>query len=277
MKKIRRNKVKIIAIATTAFLLCYLGYLLYQQNINKNQIKLFGNVDIKEVSTSFRVSGRLKKLYFDEGDFVKAGAVLAQLEDDTFNNQVEYEKANLASIKASLDNAEIKFKRTKELFKNDSASKQEYDNDKFNFEKLKAEFEAQKVRVKIALTSLSDTLVHAPSDAYVMTRAFEKGSMLAANQTVYELSLVNQSYIRTYVDEENLGKIKDGAMVKIINDSGTEYEGQIGYISPKAEFTPKTVETETLRTDLVYRLRITVKNPDTALKQGMPVTILLKI
>jgi HlyD family secretion protein len=271
-----KKNIKIVVLALILGVLGYLGYSFYEQKSNQNNIKLFGNIDIKEVSSSFRVSGRLKKLNFDEGDFVKEGDILAELESDTFSNQVDYEKANLASVKALFENAEIKFKRTKELFKSDSASKQEYDNDKFNYEKLKAELEAQKVRLKIALTSLSDTSLVAPSDSYIMTRAFEKGSMLATNQTVYELSLVNQAYVRTYVDEENLGKIKNGAEVKIVTDSGYEYEGQIGYISPKAEFTPKTVETEKLRTDLVYRLRITIKNPDINLKQGMPVTVLLK-
>jgi HlyD family secretion protein len=273
----KKENVGITIVVISIILLSYLAYSLYQYHHKKHEIRLFGNVDIKEVSTSFRVSGRLKKLYFDEGDFVKEGQLLATLEDDTFSNEVEYNKATLSSVKSSLENAESKFKRTKNLYKNDSASKQEYDNDKFTFEKLKADFEAQKARLKIALTSLEDTNLYAPSDAYVMTRTFEKGSMIANNQTVYELSLVNQSYIRTYIDEKNLGKISNGQNVKIITDSGNEYDGTIGYISPKAEFTPKSVETESLRTDLVYRLRITVKNPNTNLKQGMPVTILVKI
>jgi len=273
----KTKNIKIIITFATIFLLSYLAYFFRDYQLKQHEIKLFGNVDIKEVSTSFRVSGRLKELYFDEGDFVKEGQLLATLENDTFNNEVEYNKALLSSSKSLLENAETKFGRTKKLFNNDSASKQEYDDDKFTFEKLKAEFEAQKAKLKIALTSLADTNLYAPSDSYVMTRTFEKGSMITANQTVYELSLVNQSYINTYIDESNLGKITNGQNVKIITDSGKEYEGNIGYISPKAEFTPKTVETENLRTDLVYRLRITVKNPDTNLKQGMPVTILVKI
>lgn len=273
----KKEKIRIIATFASIFLLGYLAYFSYQYHQKKHELKLFGNVDIKEVSSSFRVSGRLSKLYFDEGDFVKEGQLLATLKNDTFNNEVDYNKAALSSVKSSLENAESKFKRTKNLYENDSASKQEYDNDKFAFEQLKAEFEAQKAKLKIALTALEDTNLYAPSDAYIMTRAFEKGSMIAANQTVYELSLVNQSYIRTYIDEKALGKITNGQSVKIITDSGNEYDGNIGYISPKAEFTPKSVETESLRTDLVYRLRITVKNPDTNLKQGMPVTILVKI
>jgi HlyD family secretion protein len=263
--------------ALAALLFCYSSYAFYQYHEGKSKITLYGNVDIKEVSTSFRVAGRLKELFFDEGDFVKKGDLLAALEKDTFANDLELAKANLDMAKAALDNAERKFKRTKELFQNESASKQEYDDDKSAFEQNKAQFEAQKAKVKIAQTAFDDTNLRAPSDAFVMTRAFENGSMLTQNQTVYELSLANQAYVRAYIDEKDLGKIVNGAEVKIKTDSNTEYDGQIGFISPKAEFTPKSVETTSLRTQLVYRLRITVKNPDAKLKQGMPVTVLLKL
>jgi HlyD family secretion protein len=272
-KKILKNALPVLA----ALIVCYSSYAFYKYHESKSKITLYGNVDIKEVSASFRVAGRLKELFFDEGDFVKKGDLLAILENDTFANDLELAKANLDIAKAALENTERKFKRTKELFKNDSASKQEYDDDKSAFEQNKAQFEAQKAKVKISQTAFNDTNLRAPSDAFVMTRAFENGSMLAQNQTVYELSLSNQAYVRAYVDEKDLGKIVNGADVKIKTDSNTEYDGQIGFISPKAEFTPKSVETTNLRTQLVYRLRITIKNADAKLKQGMPVTVLLKL
>jgi HlyD family secretion protein len=268
---------KIILPLALVFALLCVAQFFYQQQKSKHQITLYGNVDVKEVSAAFRVAGRLKNLFFDEGDVVKKGDLLAQLESDTFANDLELAKANLDATKAQLENAQKKFARVKELFENDSASKQEFDNEKFALNELKAQSESQKVRVKIAQTAFEDTSLRAPLDAFVMTRAFEIGSMLTPNQSVYELSLTNQAYVRAYVDEQDLGKISNGIAVKIYTDSGSEYDGQVGFISPKAEFTPKSVETSSLRTSLVYRLRIEVKNPDSKLKQGMPVTIFLKI
>ncbi len=268
---------KIVIPAAALFALAYGAFSLFEYRENQHQIKLYGNVDIKEVSTSFRVSGRLQKLFFDEGDVVKEGEIIAELENDTFLNELAVAKANMEAARANMDNAERKFKRTKELFKNDAASKQEFDDAKFTFEQMNSQFAASKAQVQIAQTALNDTKLLAPSNAYVMTRAFEKGSMLTPNQTVYELSLIDQAYVRAYVDEKDLGRVKDGAQVQIKTDSGSEYEGQIGFISPKAEFTPKTVETESLRTQLVYRIRVTVKNPDAKLKQGMPVTVFIKL
>ena len=78
------------------------------------------------------------------------------------------------------------------------------------------------------------------------------------------------------MSEPDLGRIQPGMMAEVRTDSGGVYKGQVGFISPVAEFTPKTVETRELRTALVYRLRIIVDNPNGGLRQGMPVTVTLK-
>ncbi|MDN7221285.1 efflux RND transporter periplasmic adaptor subunit, partial [Klebsiella pneumoniae] len=115
----------------------------------------------------------------------------------------------------------------------------------------------------------------APSDGTLMTRAVEPGTMLNAGGTVLTLSLTHPVWVRAYVDEKNLGQAQPGQEVLLYTDSRPDkpYHGKIGFVSPSAEFTPKTVETPDLRTDLVYRLRIVVTDADGALRQGMPVTI----
>ena len=102
----------------------------------------------------------------------------------------------------------------------------------------------------------------------------EPGSMVASSTPVYSLSLRDPVYLRAYVGEADLGRIAPGTQVRVHTDSSaTVYHGQIGFISPRAEFTPKTVETADLRTDLVYRLRVVVSGDNQGLRQGMPVTI----
>ena len=85
--------------------------------------------------------------------------------------------------------------------------------------------------------------------------------------------------MRTYVNERDLGRIHPDMPAQVRTDSAPDkvYHGKIGFISPTAEFTPKTVETRELRTDLVYRLRVVVDNPDGGLRQGMPVTVTLDL
>jgi len=121
---------------------------------------------------------------------------------------------------------------------------------------------------------LEDTVLKAPCDGVVLTRAQEAGAILQSGTTVLTVSLKEPVWVRAYVEEPNLGRIHPGMKVQVWTDSrpGKPYSGQVGYISPRAEFTPKNVETTELRTSLVYRLRVVIADPDEGLRQGMPVT-----
>ena len=141
---------------------------------------------------------------------------------------------------------------------------------------VNANEERASAQIEQAKLQLSDTTLVAPSDGTIITRAVEPGAMLAAGNTVLTLSLDNPVWIRAYASEPDLGKVPPGTLVKIYTDTRKEpYDGSIGFVSPTAEFTPKNVETQDLRTALVYRLRVIVRNPDAALRQGMPVTVKL--
>jgi len=125
-----------------------------------------------------------------------------------------------------------------------------------------------------ARTALADTRLVAPANAVVLTRSREAGSMVATRDAVFTLSLRDPIYVRAYVAEKDLGRFTQGSRVTVRTDSsGKAYPGTVGFVSPKAEFTPKSVETTDLRTDLVYRLRIVVAKADAGLAQGMPVTV----
>jgi HlyD family secretion protein len=141
---------------------------------------------------------------------------------------------------------------------------------------VNANEERASAQIEQAKLQLSDTTLLAPSDGTIITRAVEPGAMLAAGNTVLTLSLDNPVWIRAYASEPDLGKVPPGTLVKIYTDTRKDpYDGSIGFVSPTAEFTPKNVETQDLRTALVYRLRVIVRNPDAALRQGMPVTVKL--
>lgn len=137
-----------------------------------------------------------------------------------------------------------------------------------------AQVAAAEATLAQARIALADTRLVAPSDAIVIARVREPGSMVASNTPVYSLSLSTPVYVRAYVSEPELGRITPGTSVRVHTDSSDKvYHGQVGFISPRAEFTPKTVETTDLRTDLVYRLRVVVADAGQGLRQGMPVTV----
>lgn len=123
-------------------------------------------------------------------------------------------------------------------------------------------------------TDLQDTRLVAKSAGTVVTRAREPGAIVQPGETVLTLSIDRPMRVRAYIGEPDLSRIAPGMKVAVKADGNPKsYTGTIGYISPRAEFTPKSVETADLRTDLVYRLRIIVENPDGALRQGQPVTV----
>ncbi len=142
-----------------------------------------------------------------------------------------------------------------------------------------AQAKADLSRAEAALSSaqlrLEDAQMKAPCNGVVLTRAQEPGAVVQAGTTVLTVSLTRPVWVRAYIPEPDLGRTHPGMKVQVYTDSRPDrpYSGQIGYISPRAEFTPKNVETPELRTSLVYRLRVVVSDPDEGLRQGMPVTV----
>lgn len=137
--------------------------------------------------------------------------------------------------------------------------------------------EAAEAAVAQAQLRLGDTSLVAPSDGVLLARVREPGSIVAAGVPVATLALTSPVWVRAYVDETDLGLVVPGKTAEVFTDSspGKPYKGQVGFVSPIAEFTPRTVQTPDLRTDLVYQVRITIDAPDSGLRQGMPVTVKL--
>lgn len=291
-------------------------------------LRLYGNVDIREVELAFRQPGRVATMIFDEGDAVTTGNVMAQLDDGPYRDTLAAATAELRAARAELDKlrsgsrpqeiaqtqaavnqaqavaheAERNFRRQNALLKSGASSQRTVDAARAARDQAAAslssanaalsltkdgfrseDIEAGAARVAVAEaalaqahTALADTNLVAPGNAIVMARVREPGSMVTSNSTVYSLSLGDPVYVRAYVSEPDLGRIAPGTQVRVSTDSSNKvYLGQIGFISPRAEFTPKTVETTALRTDLVYRLRVVVSGADQGLRQGMPVTVVV--
>lgn len=236
-------------------------------------IVLYGNVDIRDVVLSFAIPGRIFDLKFDEGDQVKKGDVMAILDKVPYKIDLELKKGQLGSAIANLEEAERSHNRQKELLAQKAGAQKDYDDTKDCLNKAKAQKDIAQAALDQANQNLLDTKIIALEDGIVMTRIREKGSIVSAGSPVYNVSLQNPVWVRTYIDEPNLGHIYSGQKVIVKTDSGKHYSGKVGFISPQAEFTPKSVETPELRTSLVYRLRVVVENPDKELKHGMPVTI----
>lgn len=139
----------------------------------------------------------------------------------------------------------------------------------------KAQVQLAKSVFDEAKRALDQTTLTASVDGVIRARHKEKGDMVSASIPVYELAVMRPIWVRAWVDEVNLGKVSVGQKVRIEVDSfpNQTIEGTVGFVSTVAEFTPKTVQTEDLRTALVYEVRVTATDSKGLLRLGMPATV----
>jgi HlyD family secretion protein len=136
-----------------------------------------------------------------------------------------------------------------------------------------AEVNRARAQVDITQTQINDTSVYSPIDGVVLVKSAEVGEVLAAGTTVVSIGDLNHPWLRAYVNETDLGRVKLGATAKLTIDSypGRTYTGRVSFIASEAEFTPKQIQTREERVKLVYRIKIDVDNPKHELKSNMPV------
>ncbi|MHB9020398.1 MAG: efflux RND transporter periplasmic adaptor subunit [Halothiobacillus sp.] len=144
-----------------------------------------------------------------------------------------------------------------------------------DIDQARAAVDAAKAQVQNAQINRDDAVLKAPAIGIVRNRILEPGDMASPARPVIALALTDPIWARVYVDESDLGLIREGLPATLTSDSfpGKTFTGWVGYVSPSAEFTPKTVETTTVRTDLVYQARIYACNPNNQLRLGMPVSV----
>ena len=138
----------------------------------------------------------------------------------------------------------------------------------------RAQLEVARAATALLEHQLADAELTAPIDAVVRARLMEPGDMASPQRPVFTLAILDPKWLRAYVNEADLGRIKPGMVASVSTDSFPDQPlpGKIGTISSVAEFTPKTVQTEELRTSLVYEVRVLVDDPDDRLRLGMPAT-----
>lgn len=228
---------------------------------------------------------------------------LLRLKHGTRPEEVAQARAEVASAQADADFAVQQFQRLQNIehASGQAISQQDLDNARARQRVALAQLENRKKALQLALIGprkediaqaeaqlevsqaelallkhqLSLAELTSPIDAVVRSRLLEPGDMASPQRPVYALAITDPKWVRAYVTEVDLGRIKPGMGARVTIDSHPDQpiEGRVGYISSVAEFTPKTVQTEELRTSLVYELRIYVDDPGDHLRLGMPATV----
>ena len=253
------------------------GFYYYEEFKKPDDVVLYGNIDIRQVNLAFRVGGRIDSLKVEEGNTVKKGDLLASIEESLNLSKLNQAKAQMETAKLEMDNAITYFNRNKELCKKKAISKQECDNITLKKDQATSSYNYAKAVYDEAKTAYDDCKLYAPSNGVVLIRVQDEGAIVNTGTPIYTLSLNDEMWAKVYIQETELGKVKIGSPAEIYTDSTEKvYRGHVGFISPVAEFTPKNIETTTLRTDLVYKVKVVIDDADDFLKQGMPITVKIK-
>lgn len=142
-----------------------------------------------------------------------------------------------------------------------------------------AQLRGEQAQVALLCRMVADAQLRAPMNAVVRTRVAEPGDMASPDKTAFTLAITDPKWVRAYVSEPDLGFVRPGMRATIAIDAFPQhpFEGWVGFVSPVAEFTPKTVETQELRSSLVYEVRVFVRDSGDVLRLGMPATVHLPI
>lgn len=287
-------------------------------------LKVSGAVEVTSVELSFKLGGRLGERLVDEGELVRAGQLVARLEDDELREERSARAAEERAARAALADLEAgsraeeiaqaeaaltRIKADAVRFARDAARMEAlYRREVVPLRELEAaragrdasaaavreaeerlallrrgsrpdavrqargRAEAAGAALALAETRLSHGLLHAPLSGLVLAKHAEAGEMLAAGAPVVTVGRLEEVWLRAYIPETELGRVKVGQRARVTTDTwpGRAFEGRVAFISSEAEFTPKNVQTEKERVKLVYRIKITLANPKMELKPGMP-------
>lgn len=286
-------------------LLAAISLLLFSCNDGKLKSDAAGNFEAVETMVSAEANGKILSFTITEGEVLKAGQLVGYIDSTQLHltklQLMQSRKAiltgrpdiqtQLESLQKELANAISDRNRIQNLVKGEVASQKQLDDANTRVEVLQARIDAQKSAlstssnalteqggtVEVQLAQVEDQLrkcrIVNPVDGTVLVKYVEPFEMTAQGRPLYKIADLDNLYIRIYVSETQLSQIKLGQKVEVLIDADhkefKKYEGTISWISSKAEFTPKIIQTKEERVTLVYAVKVLVKN-DGYLKIGMP-------
>jgi len=263
-----------------------------------------GTLEADEVIVSSLLTGRLDSLFVEEGDSVRAGQIIALLDVQKLEAQLRQSQAALEELtinrriaRRSVEQAQEQhsnilttLKRQKSLLQSGSSTRQIVDDlatrEAMALSKLKAaqdQLRALDAREKqlgatidLIRLQIQDGTIQAPISGAVVEKYVEAGENLHPGGPILKIADLNRMWIKIYLDERDVGLVSLDAKVQVHIDAlpDRSFEGRVSWISPRAEFTPRNVQTRRARADLVFAVKVVFDNPDRAAMIGMPADVI---
>ena len=283
------------------FAVLFLGVSFYSCSTDNEQPDAYGNFEITEVTVSSQATGQIMEIKCEEGQQVNKGDTLAIIDTASLKLKLQQVIKQIESVQsklASLDAQEKVYAQQREtltidrdrmvnLLKGGAGTQKQLDDLNGAIKLTQRQQEAvriQKTSVSADVAvlyvqlediklSLSRSYVVSPINGTVLTKLVEAGAFAVVGKGLFLMADMEELYLRCYVSEPQLPFLKTGDSVQVAVDKGKDLAKRMGiitWISDKAEFTPKTIQTKEERVNLVYAIKVNVKNKDRELKAGKP-------
>lgn len=264
------------AILVLVVVLLLVAALLYSQSRPK-PLRVSGFVEADEIRVGSRVGGRVQKVDAIEGQAVKRGDVLIQLEPyDLLSHQAEA-VARIAEAKAQQQLAQISVDRIAPAFAQSAASKEEMDTANAQLSLTKASVEAAEANAQAIATQIAELKIYAPVDGLVEAVDLQPGDLVAANAPVLSLMDTSNLWVRAYLPENRLDvQVGRKTVVRVDSFANQKFAAHLSYVSREAEFTPGNVQTPEERSKQVFRIKATLDEGLDKLRAGMAADVLLE-
>jgi len=261
-----------------------------------------GLIEADETVVSAETSGRVLERLFEEGSVVSEGDTLVIIDQSRLELQLESAVAGQNVVEAGLSIADLKVSQTKSteefaqkeldrvarLLRSGTANQKQYDQVEFEKDQSliareTAEAEIARLQAELMRTNteiahlqrlLDDCFPLAPLSGVVTEKYVQTGELLTPGKPIARITQLDSVWVKVYFPAGSFANIELGTHAAVSTESGGgEYNGTVVWTSPEAEFTPKNVQTEESRADLVYAIKVRIPNTDNSLKVGMPVFV----
>ena len=230
-----------------------------------------GSIECTQVDVAPLVAGRILDLPVEEGMVVTQGQVVARLDICDAELRRDEARAARAMARSAQQVAALENERIKRLYESKTYSEQQRDEAAAVAAQTVAAVDQAAARLALWEKAVADGTVVAPRDGTVTVKVREAGEYVNAGLPLLTLSRLDEVWLALYVPEDRLSRVKLGASATVrVDGDAKAYRGTITFVSPEAEFTPRNAQTPDERAKLVYRVKVTLPNPDGVFKPGMP-------
>lgn len=265
----------------------------YRSQKGQRVLTLSGTVEVTEVEISPELSAKIVSLHHWEGDQVKEGDPLLDLDRSDVETRLrEAEAAKRAAAaqvslaRAKMENSQRDYDRNLQLYQAKVISASVYDGIKTAYEVATSTYDASQHQYKVAQSQvenlqvlLKKTHIVSPITGVVLERSVEAGEVIFPGIVAMTIGDVRHPWVRVYIGEPDIGKVRIGQQASVVVDAypKRQFSGTLRYISSEAEFTPKNVQTFEERIKLVYEAKVYLSNEEGILKPGMPADVTLRL